>query len=45
MAQVGSEVEERPQPGRLTNEEVPGELEALEAVRYCLFRLTRENKS
>ena len=32
MAQLGKEIEERPPPGQVTDEEVPGELEALEEV-------------
>ncbi len=37
MAQTGTEVADRPQAGQTTDEEVPGELEALEAVSECLF--------
>ncbi len=37
MAQTGTEIADRPQDGHTTDEETPGELEALEAVSECLF--------
>jgi hypothetical protein len=37
MAQVETQVTDRPSSDQPANEEQPGELEALERVRKCLF--------
>lgn len=42
MAQVGSEVENRPPPGQPADVEEPGEIEALEAVREDFILLIRK---
>jgi hypothetical protein len=42
MAQTGTEVVDRSHDGHTTDEEIPGELEALEAVSECLFGFVNE---
>ena len=43
MAQKGNEVQDRPSPGQNADEETPGELEALEEVRFSIENFRHQN--